>query len=182
MSIAIISHPDCLLHGRDIDHPEQPARITAIEDQLKRSNLNNTLQHYQASMATREQLYRVHARRYVDLILDHLPSHQTIWLDPDTYCTADSGNAALRAAGANILGVDLVMNNRHDVAFCNIRPPGHHAVINHAMGFCLFINTAMELKPFFCTTITCCYALCFNIRFIPTVALKPHPITLSTFR
>lgn len=144
MSIAFISHPDCALHEMGAHHPECPARLSAIQDQLLASGLEFALRNYEAPLATREQLYRVHHKDYVDDIFQRAPKdYGQIWLDPDTSMMADSLNAALRAAGAMVLGVELVMSGKEQTAFCNVRPPGHHAERARTMGFCIFNNVAV---------------------------------------
>ena len=127
MTISIISHPDCSLHEMGTHHPESPARLSAIQDQLLSSGLDLVLQHHDAPLATREQLCRVHDAEYVEQIFLKAPEEGQIWLDPDTRMNPHSLSAALRAAGAVVLGVDLVMTGKSNAAFCNVRPPGHHA-------------------------------------------------------
>ena len=143
MTISIISHPDCALHEMGAHHPESPARLSAIEDQLLASGLDIILQHHEAPLATREQLYRVHDVDYVEQIFLRSPKEGQTWLDPDTAINPFSLSAALRAAGAAVLGVDLVMNAESSAVFCNVRPPGHHAEHDRAMGFCIFNNVAV---------------------------------------
>jgi len=143
MTIAIISHPDCAKHNPDPHHPERAARLSAIQDQLIASGLDDELEHHRAPQASREQLCRAHDAEFVDLIFNKSPRTGQILLDPDTPMTPHSLDAALAAAGAAILGVDLVMNNKVQAAFCNVRPPGHHAEHDLAMGFCIFNNIAV---------------------------------------
>lgn len=140
---ALISHRDCLLHVMDGFHPESPLRLKAIDDQLIASGLHAFLQHVDAPLATREQLERVHAPAYVDRIEALLPAQGLAYLDPDTALNPHSLQAALRAAGAVVLGVDLVLQGKAENVFCNIRPPGHHAGPDYAMGFCIFNNVAV---------------------------------------
>lgn len=143
MTVALISHPDCLLHEMGYGHPEQPDRLRAIESELIRSGLDAKLKHYEATRATREQLVRVHDAHYVEQIFQLAPTDGVVPLDPDTWMNAHTLNAALRAAGAAVLAVDLVMKQEVNSAFCNIRPPGHHAERRRAMGFCFFNNVAV---------------------------------------
>jgi acetoin utilization deacetylase AcuC-like enzyme len=143
MQTAYISHPLCLRHDMGGHHPESPARIHAIEDQLIASGLLNLLQRHDAPAATREQLMRVHDAAYIASIEASVPSTGLVQLDGDTAMNPFSYQAALRAAGAVVLGVDIVMDQKVENAFCNIRPPGHHAERSRAMGFCIFNNIAV---------------------------------------
>ncbi len=143
MQTAYISHPLCLKHDMGAHHPESPARLHAIEDMLIASGLLHYLQHHDAPAATREQLLRVHDDAYIASIESSAPSQGFVHLDADTAMNPFSYQAALRAAGAVVLGVDLVMSNKVENAFCNIRPPGHHAERTRAMGFCIFNNVAV---------------------------------------
>lgn len=143
MTISIISHPDCALHEMGQDHPESPLRLSAIQDQLLSSGLDFVLLHHDAPLATREQLYRVHDADYIDTIFQQAPLEGRVWLDQDTCMNPYSLTAARRAAGAAVMAVDLVMSGKTSSAFCNVRPPGHHAEHNKAMGFCIFNNIAV---------------------------------------
>ena len=143
MVTAFISHPDCLLHDMGSSHPECPARLNAIEDQLSALGLMNCLQRYDAPLATHEQLARVHTAEYIAALDAIAPSRGIVYLDPDTAMNPHSLNAAYRAAGAVILATDLVIGSKAQNAFCSIRPPGHHAGRNRAMGYCLFNNIAV---------------------------------------
>ncbi len=143
MSVAIISHPECTQHGTGITHPENGLRLSAIQDGLIERHLEPLLQYYEAPLVDRELLYTVHAKDYVDSVFQTAPDDGVVWLDPDTFMTAGSLNAALRAAGANVLAIDLLMQRQATQVFCNVRPPGHHAEYDRAMGFCLFNNIAV---------------------------------------
>ncbi|OGS90715.1 MAG: deacetylase [Gallionellales bacterium GWA2_60_18] len=143
MQTAYITHPLCLKHDMGAHHPESPARIHAIEDQLIAAGLLDYLQRHEAPEATREQLLRVHDAAYLDAIATAAPQQGIVQLDGDTAMNPFSYLAALRAAGAVVLGVDLVMAGKVENAFCNIRPPGHHAERARAMGFCIFNNVAV---------------------------------------
>jgi len=143
LQTAYISHPLCLKHEMGAHHPECPARIHAIEDQLIASGLLDLLQRHDAPEASREQLLRVHDADYIDAVAASAPQHGIVELDGDTSMNPFSYPAALRAAGAVVLSVDLVMAGTVENAFCNIRPPGHHAERRRAMGFCIFNNVAV---------------------------------------
>ncbi len=143
MTLSVISHPDCSLYELGPDHPECSSRLSAIQDQLLASGLDFVLHHHDAPLASREQLCRVHDAEYVEQIFLKSPEEGQVWLDPDTPMTPQSLPAALRAAGAAVLAVDLVMSGQSSGVFCNVRPPGHHAEHNKAMGFCMFNNVAV---------------------------------------
>lgn len=143
MHTAYITHPACLKHDMGANHPESPMRIHAIEDQLIASGLLNFLTHHEAPKASIEQLARVHAIEYIDWLFDKSPHSGLIQLDGDTAMNPYSLNAALHAAGAAVKAVDLVMDGSVQNAFCNIRPPGHHAGHASASGFCFFNNIAV---------------------------------------
>ena len=97
----------------------------------------------EAPAATREQLLRVHDAAYIDRLERLSPEDGLQWLDPDTAMCRYTFAAALRAAGAGILGTDLVLTGKAESAFCSVRPPGHHAERARAMGFCFFNNVAV---------------------------------------
>ena len=143
LDTAFISHPDCLLHDMGSYHPECPARLSAINDQLIASGLVNCLLHLDAPCVTEEQLERVHSKRYIAGLKGIAPSAGLVQLDPDTAMNPCTLNAALRAAGAVVLATDLVLDGRIGSAFCSVRPPGHHAGKESAMGFCFFNNVAV---------------------------------------
>lgn len=143
MAVALISHPDCLLHDMGVLHPESPARLRAISAQLIAAGLNDVLRHYQAPAASRAQLERVHDADYVDAIFKTAPQRGLIALDPDTAMNPHTLSAALHAAGAAVHAVDLVLRGEETSAFCSVRPPGHHAERERAMGFCFFNNVAV---------------------------------------
>ncbi|HXK55573.1 MAG: histone deacetylase family protein [Gammaproteobacteria bacterium] len=143
MPIAYISHPDCLLHDVGNGHPERPARLNAIWDQLISSGMEFILHQHEAPLVKREHLDRVHDPDYVTGILVEAPYQGVLRLDGDTFMMPKTLDAALRAAGAVVHGVDLVMEGKASSAFCAVRPPGHHAERHRAMGFCYFNNVAV---------------------------------------
>ncbi|HUT41230.1 MAG TPA: histone deacetylase family protein [Gammaproteobacteria bacterium] len=146
MAIAFISHPDCELHDTGVGHPESPARMRAVLDYLPTREIWQRLTQYEAPLASREQLYRVHDKGYVDAVIAAEPTEGRVYLDPDTSMAPHSLNAALRAAGSVVKAVDLVMSGDTDQAFCCVRPCGHHAEIARPMGFCIFNNVAVGAR------------------------------------
>jgi len=143
MPVAFISHPSCRLHNMGDGHPEQPARLDVIEELLHVRQLHDFLVHHEAPRATMEQLARVHPRSHIEHLGSVSPSEGLVRVDPDTAMCPDTFEAALRAAGANVLATDLVIGGHVRRAFCNVRPPGHHAERSQAMGFCFFNNVAV---------------------------------------
>lgn len=143
MRTAFIHHRACELHDMGSGHPESPARLRAIETVFAQDGLLDALDVREAPRATREQLCRVHDADYVDALAAAAPQSGLVHLDPDTSMNPHSHEAALRAAGAVVLATDLVMGGEVANAFCNVRPPGHHACRARPMGFCLFNNIAV---------------------------------------
>lgn len=143
MLTAYITHASCLMHTMGQDHPESPERITIINDQLIASGIFDYLAHHEAPKASQEQLARVHCPQYIDEIFALSPTSGTYSIDGDTIMNPFTLDAALHAAGAVVKAVDLVMQGTAPNAFCNIRPPGHHAGHAKSSGFCLFNNIAV---------------------------------------
>jgi acetoin utilization deacetylase AcuC-like enzyme len=143
VTIAFISHSDCLKHEMGAHHPECPERLAAIEDQLIASGLAPFVQRHEAPLADIEDIARVHELDYIEAIRAATPEHGTVHLDPDTAMCPHTWDAALRSAGAAVLATDLVAQGRVQSDFCSVRPPGHHAMRARAMGFCFFNNVAI---------------------------------------
>jgi acetoin utilization deacetylase AcuC-like enzyme len=143
LQTAVVSHRDCLLHNMGDHHPESPARLQSVADQLIASGLMQHLETVEAPFASDEQLTRVHTAKYVAALKSLSPSSGIVHLDPDTAMNPNTLNAALRAAGAVVTATDMVLQEKVKNAFCNIRPPGHHAEKSRAMGFCFFNNVAV---------------------------------------
>jgi acetoin utilization deacetylase AcuC-like enzyme len=142
-STAFISHRDCFLHDIGSYHPESPTRLSAISDHLIAQGLDHYFVFHDAPLATFEQLMRVHPASHLERLKRASPVLGVVHIDPDTAMNPHTWHAALRAAGAGVMGVDLVMAGEVQNAFCSVRPPGHHAERANAMGFCFFNNIAV---------------------------------------
>ena len=143
MSLAYITHPACSEFDPGEPHPERPSRLSAINDHLVSLRLLDLATAYEAPDASEEQLLRVHGRAYLDQLAESEPRDGALRIDEDTWLVHGSLRAARRAAGAAVHAVDLVMSGKFSAAFCAVRPPGHHAERNRAMGFCLYNNVAV---------------------------------------
>jgi len=145
MATLLLTHPAFIKHDTGLGHPERPDRMRAM-DKVMAHEVFRDLKREEAPLRedVREHIERVHPIAYFERIrssaehIDHL-AH----LDPDTVVSPGSWEAALRAVGAGLHAVDAVMEGRAANAFCQVRPPGHHAETNVAMGFCLFSNAAI---------------------------------------
>ncbi len=149
------THRDCWQHEMGAGHPECPARLDAIEDRLLISGLAHALDRREAPSAPLADLELAHDRLHVaalrglsDNLRDDIaaggPTHAQV--DPDTALNVSTWDAALRAAGAALAATDAVLAGELENAFCAVRPPGHHACRDHAMGFCFFNNVAVAAK------------------------------------
>lgn len=143
MTLAIISHPDCALHDAGNMHPEQPARVSVIQKALENYPFKTKTDFYLAPLARREQLISAHDKNYVDWIFSIAPKKTHVGIDEDTIMNPHTLRAALLAAGSVPFAVDKIMQGEAHAAFCNVRPPGHHAEREKAMGFCFFNNVAI---------------------------------------
>jgi len=142
MSILILTHPSSHAHVTPPGHPERVARIEAV-DRVLASGPYVGLPRAEAPAASDDQIGRAHDAAYVEMIKASAPAQGWVSLDPDTHMCPNSLEAARHAAGSNIAAVEAVVGGRHKAAFCAVRPCGHHAEKNRAMGFCLFNNVAI---------------------------------------
>ncbi len=143
MTTTIYRHPECAAHDMGVGHPESPARLCSVEAALTGLADNPKVVDASAPLADVDALKRVHEPATVDYFFDIEPTTGCVPLDADTILMPQSLAAARRAAGAAIAAVDAVMCNETDNAFCAVRPPGHHAERNRAMGFCFFNTIAV---------------------------------------
>lgn len=142
MSTALITHADCLDHETPEGHPEQIARLRHVLHALE----GKDLQRVTAPFGTDEAILRCHPQAHIDALRKALPFEGIVQIDPDTWMSPRSLDAAYRAVGAVTSAVDMVLGGEVANAFCAIRPPGHHAETQTPMGFCLFGNVAIGAK------------------------------------
>lgn len=137
----LYTHPSMLTHEPPPGHAEHPGRLQAVLDALDGMDLDRR----EAPHASRAAIARVHPLGYIDALEPAFAeTHDArVRLDPDTYISAGSREAIYRAAGACVAAVDAVLAGEDDMAFCAVRPPGHHAEPMSPMGFCIFNNVAI---------------------------------------
>jgi acetoin utilization deacetylase AcuC-like enzyme len=129
-------------HDNGMGHPESQERLLAIIDMLKETKLLEEIVRIEPRDATKEEITLVHEPKYFDLI-QSTRGKMRVFLDADTSTCPVSFDAAVRAAGGMLVAIDSVLKGKVDIAFPFVRPPGHHAERNRAMGFCLFNNIAI---------------------------------------
>ncbi len=142
MRTLLYTDPLFQAHDTGPGHPERSARLEAVLEALERESLAGAERRGPVAAGV-EQISRVHDRHYVEATLAAIPQEGRLGLDPDTVVSPNSGAAALSAAGSVCAAVDSVVGGEADNAFCAVRPPGHHATPNRAMGFCLFNSVAV---------------------------------------
>ncbi|SBS27577.1 Histone deacetylase-like amidohydrolase [Marinomonas spartinae] len=146
MTTAYLTHYHCDKHHMGDEHPESPMRLAAIQDRLIAGQLLDFLRWIEAKPATLEQIIAAHDMDYVNAIFAKAPKEGSVELEPETLMMPHTLEAATHAAGALVQAVDLVMGGEMNNAFCSVRPPGHHAEHDRAMGFCFFNNIAVGAK------------------------------------
>ena len=138
------SDPFYLRHETE-PHPENPGRLTAIQNRLESSEFYNNLIPIQPRKATAEEIGMVHDSGYVASVKQSC-ADEVRNLDADTVISSNSYDAALLSAGAGMKAIDQLIDGNIHNAFCAVRPPGHHAEQDHAMGFCLFNNVGIAAR------------------------------------
>ena len=149
------THPDCRRHDMGRGHPECPQRLDAIEDRMLASGLLDVVERREAPLASTDVLELAHDRMHVAamrglaeelLEQEAAGGSELMPIDPDTSMNRHSWNAVLRAAGACMAATDAVMAGELENAFCAVRPPGHHACRDRAMGFCIINSVAVAAR------------------------------------
>src|SRR5574341_795752 len=141
----LVFHPDYLKHLTGKDHPENPHRLKAILAGLEKSGLLEKLAKIEAAHSALEWVEKVHEKAYIDYVKKACLGGPTL-LDADTAVSPESFNIALKAVSGILAACDAVMKRKVENAFCAVRPPGHHAEKDKAMGFCLFNNVAVAAR------------------------------------
>ena len=143
MRVAFISHADCGRHDTGWGHPEHVGRLRAVTRALRNyPGLFETVDHVEGRHATVDEIALVHDRSYVASV-EQSAAQGGARLDPDTVVSEGSYSAATAGAGCILDAVDRAMTGTNLRSFCAVRPPGHHALRDRGMGFCLFGNVAI---------------------------------------
>ena len=144
-TLLIYSHPEYQNHQVADGHAECPERLSHLLAHWDKISLSQDLNFVQPQAVSTDRLLAAHPKAHLDFIeqMSPLDGEAIVPLDPDTWLGPHSRNAALLAAGAVCSGVDAVLANEDTRVFCAVRPPGHHAEIDSAMGFCIFNSVAV---------------------------------------
>ena len=141
----LLTHPDCMNHEMP-RHAERPDRLRAVLEHFESTGLSSNMQMDLASEISVEDIAKVHPTDYIEHISQSEPASGNIMLDPDTYMSPGSYRASRLAAGAVVEATTRVLQGETNRAFCATRPPGHHAELASALGFCMFNNVALAAE------------------------------------
>tara|TARA_Y100000992_G_scaffold300643_1_gene269717 strand:+ start:222 stop:1148 length:927 start_codon:yes stop_codon:yes gene_type:complete len=137
---AVITSNASITHLTGNGHPEQPDRVTVVIDNLKK---NKRLLWDKPCNVDEKYLHITHSKNYIFDVKEKFPKKGLVFLDGDTIISPGSKKASIDAVGSIISSIDGIENKKYDNAFCAVRPPGHHAEKNKAMGFCIYNNVAV---------------------------------------
>lgn len=140
-----VYHPDYLKHNTGEQHPENSGRLVHLLEHLRETETLQELEHIKPYNSSPKWIKLVHSPNYIKSI-EEACKNGVVMLDADTIISRDSYDVALLAVGGVLAGVDAVIKNKVENAFCAVRPPGHHAEYERAMGFCIFNNIAVASR------------------------------------
>ena len=143
MKTAIITSDTSINHLTGNGHPEKPDRVTAVIEKLK---LNNNLIWDKSKKFDESLLNLTHSSKYISEVKKSFPINGLNFLDGDTIVSPGSKRATIDAVGSIVCAIDGIENKNFNNAFCAVRPPGHHAEKEKAMGFCIYNNVAVGAK------------------------------------
>lgn len=145
MTVLVATHELCRLHEPGDGHPERPDRLLAVWDGIRGAGLEEDVEWREATDAPAEVLDRVHPRAMLDALAE-MARNGGGSIDPDTWISEQSSAAAVRAAGAGLDLISALDRGEGDVGWSVVRPPGHHALADKQMGFCLINNVAVAAR------------------------------------
>ncbi len=141
MKTSVITSSTYQNHDTGPGHPERVDRVKVVNEELKK--LDKKIQWFEPKLFDQKIIEHVHNKKYLNKIFSSFPKSGIQFLDGDTIVSPGSKQAALDAVGSILLGIDQVVNKQFKNTFCSVRPPGHHAESDKAMGFCIYNNIAV---------------------------------------
>jgi acetoin utilization deacetylase AcuC-like enzyme len=145
MTTLLLTHPACLNHATPAGHPERADRLRAINQVLAEDHFN-PLVRGEAPEGNLDVVTLCHNDHYIEEIRHLAPSSGVVYIDGDTSMSPGTWEAVMRGVGGAVAATDAVMSGSQNNAFVAVRPPGHHAETNRAMGFCFFDNAAIAAR------------------------------------